>query len=113
MQKIDIAISTCTDDDERSLYVIELKDELSSEKNFAQISKYVKWVKQYYFQNTPCLIQPVLISREPQRQRVKKKLLLISNERNSFNTSLPKECLPIKLIEYTICNNDIKFTSLP
>lgn len=112
MQKIDIVISSCVEEDEQTLFIVELKDEHSSEKNFPQIYRYVKWIQQYYCPNTPCIIQPVLISLQPQRRRSKAKLSLIAQAKSSFNSTLPKNCNHIKLIEYSILDKDIIFTNL-
>lgn len=113
MQKIDIVVSAHIDENERRLYIIELKDEHSSEINFVQIRKYVKWVMQYYYQNTPCIIQPVLISLKPLKKRTANKLSNISKERLLFDSESPRECRPIMLLEYSIVNNNIEFHLLP
>lgn len=113
MQKIDVVISTCLDEDDKILYIIELKDEFLDEKHFPQVARYVKWVKQYYCPNTPCMIQPVLISRRPMKKRTSTKLLAINKSEKDFNADLPKGCSPIKTIEYNVINNDIHFTIVP
>ena len=72
MQKIDVVIQEKKDEVTSVLYVIELKDELIKPANFFQVSKYIKWVEQYYYPNLHCFIQPVLICRKPKRRNVRR-----------------------------------------
>lgn len=109
MQKIDIVISTKEDEDEEILYVIELKDDYSSPSAYTQIEKYIKWVSQYYCGNTPCFIQPVLISKKPKRKRNSSTLTSINKAINLLNNSTPSFCKKVLTIEYELQGNSIYF----
>lgn len=108
MQKIDVVVSTF-DDYEELLYIIELKDEYSHPAVFTQMEKYIKWVSQYYCGNTPCFVQPVLISRQPKRTRPKKTIGALKMAIQAFNKVLPSFCHPILTVEYTVSGNNLLF----
>ena len=109
MQKIDVLIQEDKPDLEKTLYVIELKDDYSEPDNITQIHKYVQWITQYYYPHQYCRVQPILISRKPHRPRSPIKATLLNNEIKQFNQSTPDYCFPIKLIEYSVVNNNIDF----
>lgn len=105
MQRIDVMFSVAESDTKRILYPIELKAVPAYEDNTRQLTRYIDWIEQYYIPNRISIIQPVLIC--------KKQISLpeeLKQKFREFNTR--KGILPLKYIEYEVCNNELVFNCM-
>lgn len=107
MQRIDIMFSQNIDDIEREVVPVELKDESANVDNVKQLSRYIKWIEQYYISNRPSTIRPVLICRASGLRDVTKQAF------HKFNDEYKGRCLPLEYIEFTDNGTDLIFTNTP
>ena len=105
MQRIDVMFSVAESDTKRILYPIELKAVPAYEDNTRQLTRYIDWIEQYYIPNRISIIQPVLICKKqvPLSEELKHKF-------HEFNTR--KGILPLKYIEYEVCDNELLFDTV-
>jgi len=109
MQRIDIMLSLIKGNI-KIVLPIELKAVEASVDNIVQIQRYVDWLDQYYIPNRISDIQPVLISKKitNKTSETYKKIIesfKIFNKKNN-------RCMPIKYIEYSLEDNNLKFQAI-
>ena len=107
MQRIDIMFSQNTDDIDREIVPVELKDESANADNVKQLSRYIDWIEQYYISNRPSTIRPVLICKASKLRNVTKQAF------HKFNDQYNGRCLPLEYIEFTDNGTDIIFSNTP
>ena len=105
MQRIDVMFSVSESETKRILYPVELKAVPAYEDNTRQLTRYIDWIEQYYIPNRISVIQPVLICKKqiPLSEELKHKF-------HEFNTR--KGILPLRYIEYEVCNNELVFNTV-
>lgn len=108
MQRIDIMFSIEESTTKRILFPIELKAVSAHADNIRQLTRYIDWIEQYYIPNRISTIQPVLICK-------KGKALsnVLKSKFNLFNSEIQKNgILPLKYIEYEVCDNNLIFNAV-
>lgn len=108
MQRMDIVISKRINDTDNVLMPIELKSVELELHNFKQVLRYIDWIEQYYCPNSPCAIQPIIISKKPRKDLLKEKSIIIQGIID-FNSNANGRFLPIKIVQYYIIDNCIEF----
>lgn len=104
MQRIDVMFSQNTDNIDREIVPVELKDESAKVDNVRQLSRYIDWIEQYYIPNRPSTIRPVLICKASKLRKVTKQAF------HAFNAQYKGRCLPLEYIEVTDNGSDLIFT---
>ena len=109
MQRIDIMFSLIKGNI-KIVLPIELKAVEASVDNIVQIQRYVDWLEQYYIPNRISDIQPVLISKKitNKTSETYKKIIESFKLFNKKNN----RCMPIKYIEYSLEDNNLKFQAI-
>jgi RecB family endonuclease NucS len=107
MQSIDILFDALHEE-QRTINPIELKSVELPVSITNQVKRYVDWLDQYYKTNLICDIMPIVISKKPEKLNSEKYLKALKNLKN-FNLEYSKICGEIKLIEFSIKNNEILF----
>jgi hypothetical protein len=111
MQRIDIAISIVSEDNQRCIIPIELKAVEAQASNILQIKRYIDWIEQYYIPNRHSDIQPVLIAKKTYNKRSSRyrKLLDAISE---FNRTYAEKCCKLVYIEYSLEEDNIIFAEV-
>lgn len=107
MQRIDIMFSQNTDNIDREIVPVELKDESAKVDNVKQLSRYIDWIEQYYISNRPSIIRPVLICRASKLRKATIQAF------HAFNAQYKGRCLPLEYVEFTSNAGDLIFTNTP
>ncbi|MBE6201517.1 MAG: DUF91 domain-containing protein [Rikenellaceae bacterium] len=107
MQRIDVMFSQYVNDIEREIVPIELKAVHASKDHIKQISRYIKWIEQYYVPNRPSTIRPVLICKASTLSAATRQAFY------DFNAKYDGRCLPLEYIEFSDNGTDLIFTNTP
>lgn len=101
MQRIDILLSL-KKTNESIVLPIELKAVGASMDNIRQIKRYMDWLMLYYYPNSPCALQPVLLCKKCEK---------LSDEIRDEFVKIKKnyKSLPLLYIEHYVKNNNIIF----
>ncbi len=108
MQRIDILLSSVTNNISRKIIPIELKSTEAYTDITIQLQRYIDWLQQYYIPNRPSIIEPMIISRAI----INKTTANYQNLINSFCIFNNSNNLKIRYIEFTINTNGIIFNEI-
>lgn len=108
MQRIDILLSSVTNDINRKIIPIELKSTEAYQDITIQLQRYIDWLQQYYIPNRPSTIEPMIISRAI----INKTTSNYQNIIHSFYRFNNTNSLRIKYIEFSINDNGIIFNEI-
>ena len=108
MQRIDILLSSVTNNISRKIIPIELKSTEAYADITIQLQRYIDWLQQYYIPNRPSIIEPMIISRAI----INKTTTNYQNLINNFCIFNNSNNLRIRYIEFTINTNGIIFNEI-
>lgn len=109
MQRIDVMLSLLQGKT-RFITPIELKAVGTDPSNIFQLQRYVDWLEQYYLPNRISDIKPMLVTKKSDKRKSDWKELCDSF--SQFNRRNPT-CLPLKLVEYEVQDDELVFTEIP
>lgn len=119
-QAMDILLDSSDNNGNRTIIPIEIKDELVEPDALQQISKYIRWLKEYYIPNieegTP-KIEAIILSlketavngnRIPNRKGYLDFKKLLDSRNDQFDN-----CIKIRHVVYSMKDNNIEFQNMP